>query len=182
MSEKTIDQEKLNAFMSAGWSWSGGGGGSNDKVYILEDDSGAQYSAYLSDEGVDLTATANDIRIGTVALNDDGVVTGEKEIPSYVTSEGQRLVPAGSKFSIPFSDGKHEYTKLQAIICAWNTSMTDSVSTDKVVINDAVYAVQSTVPEYAVTKTSEPDTIYLGFTNSSGIPYLIRYFTYKEVY
>lgn len=180
MSNKVIDQAKLNEFMSNSWSWHGGGGGSDDRVYILEDESGAQYSAYLSDEGVDLTATANDIRIGTVALNDDGVVEGTKEIPSYYTVEGFKLVTDGSEFVLYLSDGMNEYTKFQAIICSFNTSMTNSVSAEKVVINGSVYPVQSTSSESELTV--EGDTIKFGITNSSGAPCLIRYFTYKEVY
>lgn len=155
---------------------------SEDNVYILEDETGAQYTAYLSDEAIELTAGANDIRLGKVALNDNGVVKGTKDIPAYYTTEGAKLVPNGSSLVIPFSGGCHEYTKFQAIICSFNTSLTNSVAAEKVVIDSNVYPVQSTTSEATIVVTNNPDTIDLGITNTFGKPCLLRYITYKEVY
>ena len=45
-------------------------------TYILVDQDGNEIPAVLTEEEVELTATVNDIRIGTTAVTDDGVVTG----------------------------------------------------------------------------------------------------------
>ena len=47
-----------------------------DNVYILVDDHGNELSAVMTEEIVDLTATANDIRTGKTAVTDDGVTVG----------------------------------------------------------------------------------------------------------
>lgn len=43
---------------------------------ILVDENGVEVVAVMTDEEVDLTATANDIRLGVVAVTDEGIVTG----------------------------------------------------------------------------------------------------------
>lgn len=155
--------------------------GDDDNTYILVDEDGNEIPAVLTEEEVDLTATANDIREGVVAVTDDGVITGEKEIPSYHTSEGYKIITNGSKFVLTMMKNRHEYTKLQAILCPFNTNLTNSVGAEKVAIENNVYPVQSTVSESQITVVGT-DRIDFGITNTSGKPYLIRYFTYKEIY
>lgn len=147
---------------------------------ILVDENGYEVAAVMTDEEVDLTATANDIRLGTLAVTDDGVTEGTKEIPSYHTNCGWKIVTNGSKFAVSIPD--YDYTKFQAIICPFNTSMTESVAADKVVIEDSVYPVQSTEAESQIAINDEVGYIDLGLTNNSGSSYIIRYFTYKEIY
>lgn len=154
--------------------------GDDGETYILVDENGNEIPAVLTEEEVDLTATANDIRLGSVAVTDDGIITGEKEIPSYYVTEGYQVVTKGTDFVISIRD--YEYTKLQAIICSFNTDMTNSVSAEKVVINSNVYPVQSTTPEAKVTINSERGRIELGITNTSGAMCILRYFSYKEMY
>lgn len=156
------------------------GTGDDVSTYILVDENGVEYPAVLVDEEVTLTATTNDIRIGTTAVTEEGVVTGEKEIPSYNTTEGFKGIPNGSAFVLPLPD--YDYTKLQAIICLFNTDMSDSVAAEKVVIYDNVYPVQSTVSESKIVIDSTNKRIDFGITNTSGKMCLIRYFTYKEIY
>lgn len=151
------------------------------QTYILVDESGNEVPAVLVDEEVDLTATPNDIRLGAVAVTDDGVVTGEKEIPSYNTIEGYKLIPAGSPIQIT-NIVNCEYTKLLLVVCAWNTKMSDSVCTEKVVINDNVYEVRSAESISVVIVDPENEIIDLGITNESESPCVIRYITYKEEY
>jgi hypothetical protein len=155
-------------------------GGEEVNTYILVDENGVEVPAVLVDEKVTLTATTNDIRIGTTAVTEEGVVTGEKEIPAYHTSEGYRAVPKGSKFTLPLPD--YDYTKLQAIFCPFNTSMANSVAAEKVAIENKVYPVQSTTAEASVTKDATVGQIDFGITNNSSGVYLIRYFSYKEIY
>lgn len=154
--------------------------GSDDtQTYILVDENGVEYPAVLVDEEVTLTATTNDIRIGTTAVTEEGVVTGEKEIPAYHTSAGYRAIPAGSKFTIPLNH--YDYTKLQAILCPFNTSINDSVAAEKVVIDDNLYPVQSTTVISTIVKDSDVGRVDLGITNESDVLHLIRYFSYKEI-
>lgn len=149
-------------------------------TYILVDENGNEVPAVYVDSEVVLTATPNDIRIGTTAVTDDGVTEGEKEIPSYVTTEGYKVITNGSAFYVHINN--YDYTKLQAILCPFNTSIADSVAAEKVVIDDKVYPVQSTGVEATVTIDDENGDIDFGITNTSGESYLIRYFTYKEIY
>lgn len=150
------------------------------QTYILEDEDGNEVPAVLVSEETVFTATANDIRLGTVAATAEGVTEGTKDIPAWHTTEGTVYVPAGSSFTINLPDGRHDYTKLQAIICAYSTSMASSVAAEKVAINDNVYPVGSTEIVAAVTVDDTTKTINLGITNEGTTPCVIRYFTYKE--
>lgn len=47
-----------------------------DNTFILVDEQGNELAAVLTEEKVDLTATANDIRSGQTAVTDDGVTIG----------------------------------------------------------------------------------------------------------
>lgn len=160
-----------------------GGGESLPSTIILEDESGNQIAAMLTDEVVHLTADKDtDIREGTTAITGEGVVTGGKDIPGYYISEGVRKILNGREFSIPLREGRYNYTALQALICPYNTSYDDSVSTDRVAINTNVYPVNSTESISKITKNDEGESIDFGLMNDSGVPYVIRYFTYKEEY
>lgn len=160
------------------------GTGEEDQTYILIDEDGNELPAVRTEEVVALTATANDIRIGTLAVTDQGIIEGSKEIPSYNTSEGYRLIPSGSKFELPtlVSLERYNFTKFQAIICPYAGSISDSVAAEKVAINEAVYNVKSTEIVSTVIRNENSKTIDLGFTNEGEDPCLLRYFTYKEIY
>lgn len=149
---------------------------------ILVDEEGTEVAAYLTEEEVDLTATPNDIRLGTTAVTDDGVVEGTKYIPSYVTTEGFKVIPAGSAMKISFYSDMYDYTKFQAIICAYNTSAADSFAAEKVSINSKVYAVNSVEAIADVIVDSKNQAIDLTLVNENEKSVVIRYFTYKEVY
>lgn len=159
----------------------GGGISSAEDTIILVDENGVEVAAYLSEEEVDLNATANDIRAGTYAVTNDGVTAGEKDIPSYHTTEGYELIQSGSAFAIPFGDSLYDFTKLQVIICPWTGTIAGSVAAEKVSLDENVYAVNSTESLATVTKDSENYAINLNITNESESVYVVRYFTYKEV-
>lgn len=148
--------------------------------YILVDEEGNELLATYVGADTTLTATENDIRKGAVAVTNDGLITGTKEIPAYHTTEGFKAIPNGSTliFSIP----DYDYTKLQAIICLFNTTLDNSVAATKVVINDSVFPVGSASAESNVTIDNDKKSIDFGITNATGKPLLIRYFTYKEIY
>lgn len=155
------------------------------QAYILVDEDGNEIgSAVLVDEEVTLDATSNDIRLNKTAVTDNGVTVGEKVIPAYHTYEGFRVIPAGSTVTIPNMDSiidNYDYTKLQVIICSFNTNVDDSVAAEKISIDSNVYNVQSVEPISTVTKNHESKVIELGITNNSDTPWIARFFTYKEV-
>ena len=174
---------KLDELRRNGWSYRtyAASAGAEDTAYILEDEAGNVLYGALTDTEVVLDATPNDIRLGVTAVTDNGITVGEKDIPKYHTSEGSRLIPAGSDYTIVLYDtDKAAYTKLQALVCNYNTSMMDSVATIMVSINGKVYAVQSTDELATVTSDVDKGHIRLNLTNDKDAPCLIRYFTYKE--
>lgn len=155
----------------------------NEKVYILKDDYGNELVAVLTDTKPVLNATSNDIRIGVTAVTEEGITVGEKVIPGYLAHEGVKRIRPGQKIELSLGDpNQYDYTLLQCIICRFNTNLDDSVATEKVVIHDNVYEVESTIPIGVVTKNHEKQSIDLGLHNDTPNSVVVRYFTYKEVY
>lgn len=150
------------------------------QTYILVDEDGNEIPAVLVDEPVNITATANDIRLGTTAVTNDGVTTGTKEIPSYHTTEGQKIIKAGRTLEIPMYSDKCQYSKLQVIVCVYDTSLSNSVSAEMVVINDKLYKVGSSTVLSNVIVDIINQTINLGLTNDNDHSLLLRYMTIKE--
>lgn len=148
--------------------------GDDGETYILVDENGNEIPAVLTEEEVDLTATANDIRLGSIAVTDDGVIEGTKEIPPYITTEGMVFVTAGKKFEIKTLGDNTIFTKLQALFCK------SSVITDKVCINSKVYPTGSKEVLSTVSVDTDNRIVNFGITNDTTVPYMIRYFTYRE--
>lgn len=154
------------------------------QTYLLVDESGKEVLAVLVDEDVNLTATENDIREGTTAVTETGVTTGTKVIPSFHTTEGARVIRPGRAFeTIPLAHLElYDFTKLQAIVCPFEESLDGSVAAEKVAINEGVYPVNSTELIANVIRDADSATINLGILNESDKNYILRYFTYKEIY
>lgn len=158
------------------------GGMPMTKTFILETPDGKEIPAVLTDREIVFTATANDIREGKVAATATGVTIGEKVIPSYHVNEGHRYIKPGTKFSIPLKSlDLYKYTKLQAIICPYNNSIPESVAAEKVSIDGKVYDVNSTISISIVTTNDPEQSIDLGIINETDKPFVLRYFTYKEI-
>lgn len=160
------------------------GGFGFPKTYIITDSDGNEFTGVYVESETIFTATDNDVRKGRVYASDNGVSTGTKDIPAYHTFEGYRVVTNGSVLSIPNlapEIDSYDYTKLQALVCVFNTNITDSVSTEKVVINGNVYNVQSIDAISSIIKNHEEKKINLGITNESGNVWVLRYFMYKEI-
>ncbi len=155
------------------------------ETYILVDANGNEVVGVVVDNEVVFDATANDIRLGKTAATEGGVTLGEKVIPTYFTTEGMKIITSGKMFSIELLDSsgieRYDYTKLQVIICPRNKTLLDSVSAEKVVINNKVYEVNSTQALGDVTKNSTKRAIELNVINETNIPYILRFFTYKEI-
>ena len=153
-------------------------------MYILVTEDGREIPAVLVDELTVFDATPNDIRIGKTAATEQGVTLGEKEIPSYHTIEGTKLITPGKEIIISFSayDVPHyDYTKLQTIICSFNTSLSNSVAAQKVSIGDAVYNVNSVEKLSSIIKNDNNKQIEFGIINDSDKPCIVRFITYKEL-
>lgn len=150
------------------------------QTYLLVDEAGNEIPAVLVDTDVVLTATANDIRTGMVAATETGLTVGTKDIPAHHTTEGIRRIPVGRELSIPLPGNKYEYTKLQALICDYNTSLKNSVSTFMVAIDNKTYDVRSIVEKSSVISDHESRSINFGLVNSGDKPCVIRYITYRE--
>lgn len=153
------------------------------RTMILQDENGNELSTgVIVEQEVVFDATDNDVRSGLIYANNEGKSVGTKIIPAYHTTEGYRVITVGSDFTILFTDDLFDFTKLQALICPANTSISDSVATEKVAINNEVYEVNSTEIIATVTKDVENKQINLEIINNSNKPYVLRYFTYKEIY
>ena len=148
-------------------------------VYVIVTEDGKKYAQLNSQEIVELTATANDIRLGTTAVTEDGVTEGTKDIPLYHTVQGIKLIESNSPFTLSFGDEQYDYTKLQAMTAPYNSSLDDSVAVDRVVIEDSIYLPGTTDPISAVTKDDANKSINFGIMNGES-PSVIRYFTYRE--
>lgn len=152
------------------------------KTYLITDEEGNEVVGTLVSQETVFDADENDVREGKVFANSLGVKTGNKVIPAYHTLEGFKVVTSGNPFVVKLANlDTYDYTKLQAIICEFNTSLTDSVSATKVAINDKVYEVLSTVAISDITKNDTEKTVEFGIENTTDKTYLIRFFTYKEI-
>lgn len=152
------------------------------KSYVFVDEEGNEVTATLVEQETVFDATENDVRAGKVFATNTGVKVGTKEIPAYHTSEGKKVIQSGKTYTITFGDEKYDFTKFQAIICPYNSSLAKSVAAEKVAIDEGVYAVNSTELLATITRDSENKSINLGVTNDSGNLYVLRYITYKEIY
>lgn len=151
-------------------------------TFVIVDENGNEITGVCVDNPVVFTANASeDIREGKVAATDVGVVTGEAFIPNYVTYTGTKVITKGSSFVLHMQDDC-DYTKLQAIICSFNTSLTNSVAAEQVAIEDKVFAVKSTEALSSIVKDTENSLIDFGIVNTSDNMCLIRFFMYRELY
>lgn len=152
------------------------------KTFVFVDEDGNEVAGVVTDNPVIFTATDDDVREGVIYASSDGVSTGTKVIPSYHTTDGFKVVTNGSKFSITLDNlDKYNYTKLQAIICDFNTNASNSTAANKVAINDNVYNVNLTNVVSAISKDDNAKAIDFGITNNSGKTQILRFFTYKEI-
>ena len=160
------------------------GGAAPLKTLKLVDSNGSELLGVVVDQETIFTAGDNDVREGMVYASDEGVSTGTKNIPSYHTCTGVKVIPVGSELKISNLDtttGYYDYTQLQAIVCSFNTSISNSVSAEKVSIGDNVYNVNSTDTLSAIIKNHDDKSINFGITNDAESPCIIRFFTYKEI-
>lgn len=159
-----------------------GGGAAPLKTLILEDESGNELFGVVTGSEVIFTATDNDVREGMVYASDNGVSIGTNNIPAYRTEQGVCVIFDGDEFVIDemFEYSMYDYTQLQCIIAPLNSVASASVASDKIVLFDNVYSMNSLVSLATVSKDANNKTINLNITNNSGKDYVIHYFTYRE--
>ena len=158
------------------------GGALNAKTYELQYNGGTTpIMAVVVDEEKVFDATENDVRKGMTFASNSGVKVGTKDIPAYRTICGWVYVLPNDSFSILLDNyTMYDYTKLQCMISKFNTTIEDSISVDRVVIENSSYAVNSTEKLSSVTKNSQTKSIDLNLTNNTSDTYIIRYFIYRE--
>lgn len=168
--------------MSEGILGNATGGFGFPRTYIIADENGNEVTGVYVDSETIFTATDNDVREGMVYASDSGVSTGIKNIPSYRTTQGDILIFPEEEFIISGLEryDMYNYTQLLCAISKFNTSFTDSVSTDKIAISNNVYAVNSSDALSSITKNTEMKSINLNIINNTEDIYVIHYFTYKE--
>ena len=160
----------------------GSTGGILGKTVEIISDDGVDLMGVVVDQEQILDAVASkDIREGKTAVTNEGLVIGSKRIPAYDTTQSTFLVRPGQNFSIPLSGyDKYDYTKFQCMIAKYDSNPLLRMSIDRIVMNDNVYAVNSSEIVSNVTKNSNTKSIDLNITNNTEDIYIIYYFTYKE--
>ena len=158
------------------------GGALNAKTYELQYNGvTTPIMAVVVDEEKVFDATENDVRKGKVFASNSGVKVGTKDIPAQRTTQGEAIVLPNKSFSILLDEyNQYDYTKLQCMISKFDTSVKNSVAVDRVVIDDFVYAVNSTNALSSVTKNQETKTVNLNITNETSDTFVLRYFTFRE--
>lgn len=144
---------------------------------LLEDENGNEIATgVVVGEKTVFTATKSDVKVGKIFASDEGVQEGT-DTKTYRTEIGSRTILPNESFSIPFEQyDQYNYTKFSAMISSFNTA----ISVNKIVINDAVYAVNSTTKLADVTKNASTKSIDLNIVNDTGATCVIHFSTYKE--
>lgn len=146
--------------------------------YVLANANGTQkiYAQLSSKQPISLTATENDIRLGSTAITNGGYTEGSKDIPAYHSRTGEKIILAGDEVTITLN--KYDYSQIQITLSNYNTSIDDSVEVVATSIGDSVYDAKSTTKLGDITIDAATETINLGIT--AGVKSVLRYFTMKE--
>ena len=152
------------------------------RTFILEDSDGNTIEGVVVDQMTVFDATPEDVIVGKTFASNEGVKVGENT-KTYRVTKASRLVFPNMSYAIPLSHyNQYDYTKFQCIIAKYNTSLSDSVYTNKISIEDNIYEVNSIDVLSSITKNTDEKSIDLNITNDTVDTYIIHYFTYKEEY
>lgn len=153
----------------------------SETVYLLTPPESDEtvFAQLESQETVELTATPNDIRLGSIAITENGVIEGSKDIPSYHTKQGVAIFLPNEEIRLQFYTNINDYTGFQATISKFNTEAKNSVNVEMAVINGCVYKVGSTEAISTVIKDVENKNINLGIVNGES-KCILRYILFKE--
>lgn len=157
------------------------GGFGMPKMIEIVDENGNSLIGVVTKSEITLNVTDNDVRENVTYAGNNGISMGTKFIPPYYTSKGMKIIKAGKEFELVLNiRDAYDYTSMQCIICKYNTSLSNSVYSDKVVIENNLYAVNSTDVISVLSKDVENKSVKFGIINESDVSYIVRYFTYKE--
>ena len=147
--------------------------------YVLSNADGTQkiYAQLSSKDPVKLTATANDIRLNKSAITNKGYTDGEKEIPSYYSTYGSKIIQAGSRAVI--DNLEYDYKSLMVTISTFNTNISSSLSVNSTSINNNIYECKSNNKLSSIEIDSVNQRIDLGITVQEKS--VLRYFVVREV-
>lgn len=150
------------------------------KTFILTDENGNEVVGTVVDELTVFDAEPKDVKIGKTFVSDNGVQEGT-DTRTYRTHHASYLVFPGESFSIPLEEyNRYDYTKFQAMIAEFNTTVLDSVSVVKILLDDFVYNVNSNNKLSNVTKNSQTKSVDFNIVNDTDRIYIVHYNTYKE--
>ena len=156
------------------------GGFGMPKLIEIADGNGNTFIGAVTDSEVALDATRADVKVGKMFAANDGIQEGE-DTRTYRTTIRNHLIFPGENYSIPLPEyDKYNYTQLNCMIAKFNTAISDSTAVEKVVLNDCVYNVNSTVALASVVKNKETASIDLNITNDTEYTYVVYISTYKE--
>lgn len=143
---------------------------------VTVDGENKAYAVLYGEERAELTATPNDIRLGTTAITDKGITEGEKDIPSYYSAYGSKFALAGSEASI--KGYETNYNQIMLSLATYESSMSKSTAVNYVSIGDSLYEVGSGKKISDITKDAENNQIFLGIIPTEIL--VIRFFLVRE--
>ena len=150
------------------------------KTLVLVDTDGNEVTGVITENVQIFDATPADVKIGKTFVSDEGILEGT-DTKTYRTYHANYLIFPGENFSIPIAQyDQYAYTKFQAMISVFNTTLLDSTSVSAVSIHNAVYNVNSTDKLSDVTINAETKSIELNIANDTDDIYVINFNTYKE--
>jgi hypothetical protein len=145
--------------------------------YVLSNADGSKkiYAQLSSKEPITLTATENDIRLGSTAITNEGFVEGTKDIPSYYSGYGSKMITAGSEAVIKKEE--YDYKSIMITIAPYDAA-TGSTSVNYVSVSDAMYEAKTTTKLSDITINEDEKQVNLGITVD--VLSVMRYFIVRE--
>lgn len=156
------------------------GGFGMPKMIEITDENGNTVIGAVTDSAINLDATRNDVKIGKKFASNDGISEGT-DTKTYRTTYGVKGILPGESFTILLDKyDSYDYTRFQAVIAEFNTTLSDSTSVVQTALNDVVYNVNSATKVSDVSKNLLTKSIDLNITNNTDNTYVIHYMTYRE--
>lgn len=156
------------------------GGFGMPKMIEVVDGVGNTLIGTVTDSEVNLDATREDVKIGKIFASNDGIQEGI-DTRTYRVVFASYLILPGEDYSISLPEyERYNYTQFNAMISKFNTTIDDSTAIEKIVLNDCVYNVNSTIALSTITKNQETKSIDLNITNDTEDIYVVYIATYKE--
>ena len=154
------------------------GGTAPIKTVKLVDENGVEILGVVTESEVIFTATDNDVRSGLVYAGDSGVSVGTKDIPSYYTRCGNKIVSAGNRVTLTALE--YDYKNIMITISTYNTSVDKSVVPTYISVGNDIYAVGSNIKSSTIVTDANNMSIDFGITvNEKSV---LRYCITKEEY